>query len=850
MSATIDQLAIAIADRYRLDREIGAGGMATVYLAHDLKHDRPVAVKVLHPELSAVLGADRFLAEIKTTAALQHPHILPLFDSGSANGLLFYVMPLIEGETLRGRLSREKQLPVADAIRLTKEVASALDYAHRRGIIHRDIKPENILLHEGQALVADFGIALAVQSAGGSRITQTGLSLGTPQYMSPEQAMGEREITARSDVYSLGAVAYEMLVGEAPFTGPTAQSIVAKVMTEDPPSIVRQRKSVPESVQAAIFTALQKLPADRFGTTPEFAAAMDVSTSGSRTAGRAASLGLPASRSRRVALTIGAVAALIAGFAAGRASSGSAPGASIQFTPKTFRDQAVFNARLAPDGQTIVYSAALEGAVPEMFVIRPDYPESRPLGMRETHLLSVSSKGELAVLVRARYMSFRLFRGTLARVPLGGGAPRELMEGIREADWSPDGEQLAVIHDIDGRDRLEFPLGTVLHQSSGYLSDPRVSRDGARVAFIEHPWRYDDRGTVNVVDLKGTRIVQTKEFGALQGMAWSADGRKILFSADEPGRGMVIHAVSLDGDLREAIASPGDNILHDIAPNGRWIVSQERRAVMVHAKGAGATEPTDQSFLDYSFRPVISGDGRLLAFGDASSTSTTLYSTLLRATTGGEAARLGDGYPLAFSPDGKWVASAIPTTPVRMVLYPTRTGAERLLDVRPLDQLTSADWFPDSRTLLLCGNESGKPSMCYVRAPEDGALRPVTPAGSTDGLVSPDGRLVVARDGSSGARVYSLTQNGDPPSPAIDSSEQVLGWSRVGRGLLVGTPNSLTIQRVDLATGRRETVVNDSLRNQAGIVGIGMPVLANDPRMYAFTIRRQTSRLFMVTGVR
>ncbi|MFL5505688.1 MAG: serine/threonine-protein kinase, partial [Gemmatimonadales bacterium] len=237
MSTPVDRLGVALSDRYRLERELGQGGMATVYLAQDLKHDRQVAIKVLRPELAAVIGAERFVSEIKTTANLQHPHILPLHDSGEADSFLFYVMPFIEGETLRDRLTRDKQLPIPEAVRITKEVASALEYAHKRGVIHRDIKPENILLHDGAALVADFGIALAASKAGGDRMTQTGMSLGTPSYMSPEQAMGDRDIGPRSDVYALGAMAYEMLAGEPPFTGSSAQAIVAKVLTEEPASI-------------------------------------------------------------------------------------------------------------------------------------------------------------------------------------------------------------------------------------------------------------------------------------------------------------------------------------------------------------------------------------------------------------------------------------------------------------------------------------------------------------------------------------------------------------------------------------------------------------------------------------
>src|SRR3954471_439705 len=274
MPELLTRLQSALADRYRLEREVGAGGMATVYRAEDVRHDRRVALKVLRPELAAVIGAERFLAEIKLTDNLPPPHILPLFDSGEADGYLFYVMPYVEGETLRDRLTREKQLPVPDAIRIAEEVAGALDYAHRHGVVHRDIKPENILLHDGSALVADFGIALAASKASGARMTETGMSLGTPHYMSPEQAMGEREITARSDVYALGAVLYEMLTGEPPFTGATAQAVVARVVTESPRPLLSQRHTIPRNVEATVLTALEKLPADRFATAAEFAEAL------------------------------------------------------------------------------------------------------------------------------------------------------------------------------------------------------------------------------------------------------------------------------------------------------------------------------------------------------------------------------------------------------------------------------------------------------------------------------------------------------------------------------------------------------------------------------------------------
>ncbi|HWG32896.1 MAG TPA: protein kinase, partial [Gemmatimonadaceae bacterium] len=360
MTEIDERLRTALADRYRIERELGAGGMATVYLAEDLKHHRKVAIKVLHAELSAILGPERFLKEIELTANLQHPHILPLFDSGSADGLLYYVMPYVEGETLRHRLDREHQLPIADAIRIASEVADALEYAHKRGVVHRDIKPENILLRDGRALVADFGIALAVEQAGGQRMTQTGLSLGTPQYMSPEQAMGERNVDARTDMYALGAVTYEMLVGEPPFTGPTTQAIIARVITEEPRGLVAQRRSIPEPVEAAVLTALEKLPADRFGSAAEFARDLQADAPVRRTGSRVRHAPGRAIRVPFILALLAAsiVVAAVAFFAGRRTATGALPVTSFGRATKVTWDPGLEIApALSPDGRSVAYAS-------------------------------------------------------------------------------------------------------------------------------------------------------------------------------------------------------------------------------------------------------------------------------------------------------------------------------------------------------------------------------------------------------------------------------------------------------------------------------------------------------------
>ncbi|HET7041184.1 MAG TPA: protein kinase, partial [Gemmatimonadales bacterium] len=426
MTDALGRLATALSGRYRLERELGQGGMATVYLAQDLKHDRKVAIKVLRPELAAVIGAERFLTEIKTTANLQHPHILPLHDSGESDGFLFYVMPYVEGESLRDRLNREKQLPINDAVRISVEVAGALDYAHRHNVIHRDIKPENILLHDGRALVADFGIALAASKAGSTRMTETGMSLGTPHYMSPEQAMGEREITARSDVYALGCVTYELLCGEPPFGGPTAQAIVAKVLTEEPRPLLPKRHTIPPHVEAAVLTALEKLPADRFATAAEYAAALNDPT-GTAHGPRGTLISRAYPRPRRETMVVrGALAGcLLLGAAAawGWFRPRPAPPVTtlgLSLTPAPDPNGQV---ALTPDGERLVYQASgASVGTGRLWVKARGRVEATPLSGTDSAIA-------FALSPDSKWVAFQ--RGAhLFKVSLDGGAITPLADSV------------------------------------------------------------------------------------------------------------------------------------------------------------------------------------------------------------------------------------------------------------------------------------------------------------------------------------------------------------------------------------------------------------------------------------
>jgi eukaryotic-like serine/threonine-protein kinase len=659
--------------------------------------------------------------------------------------------------------------------------------------------------------------------------------------------MGEREITARSDVYALGCVTYEMLIGDPPFTGSTAQAIVAKVMTADPPPLAAQRRSVSPQVESAVLTALEKLPADRFATAAEFALALN------QRADAAPTRIVPAAaRPRampRLAFIGGALGLVALGLLAGRWAAGRDIPPALTFLQRSFRDEAIYNARFASDGQTIVYSSAAEAGSPELFLIRPDYPAPTALGLTGTQLLSVSSKGELAVLVRAEFVRHRLFLGTLARVPIGGGAPREVLDSVREADWSPDGADLAIIHDVGGRDHLEFPIGKVVYEASGYLSDPRVSPDGRSIAFAEHPFRWDDRGTVKIVDRAGKVAAVTGYYPAIEGVAWRPNGREVLFGAYD-NTGYVVRALGLNGRVRVAATGAGNLTPQDVSPSGRVLLTRDDAPFRLMLRGPGAASEVDVSWLDASLGPKLSRDGSLLAFADAGADAGTNYEVMLRKTGGGEVARLGEGEPAAFSPDGKWLLATVPSTPPRIVLYPTRAGAERAIAIDRFESIGSADWFPDGQSILFCGNRTGEASRCYVEPVAGGAPRAVTPPGTSAGFVSPDGQEVTAFSAVLGHRRYPVAGGGDRAIPGLTFHDQIVRWSPDGKAVIVGGPTSPTMDRVDVATGRRAPLVTVGSRPPGGPWRFIFFAMADDPQVYAYVGARYLSEIFTVDGVR
>jgi eukaryotic-like serine/threonine-protein kinase len=783
MTDAVRRLSAALADRYRLERELGQGGMATVYLAQDLRHDRKVAVKVLRPELAAVIGAERFLSEIKTTANLQHPHILPLFDSGkaierlggSSEGqsaeFLFYVMPYIEGESLRDRLNREKQLPIADAMRIATEVASALDYAHRHGVVHRDIKPENILLHDGQALVADFGIALAASKAGGTRMTETGMSLGTPTYMSPEQAMGEREITARSDVYALGCITYEMLVGEPPFSGPTAQSIVAKVMTEKPASLIARRDRIPLAVEDAILTALEKLPADRFATATEFATALEGGgRTDRRTVGRTHAT-LPSARPpiRPSILYAGLLSlAALAAWGWWRPKPSASLARFVVALPSSqmlVADVDGSSLAISEDGQRFIYTGASASGVRQLYLRELGQLEAKPIGGTEDAINPFFSPD-------GQWVGFAT-GSKLKRVALAGGAPIVISDAFnsRGAAWGPKD---VVIYDVSNTTGLSVisagggtpEVLTTLDSARQEISHrwPAILPGGKAVLFTIWRSAADNPVEIAVVSLETHQVKRLIAGGTHAQYAptghlvyGTLDGALLAVPFDLRRLEVTGAPVSI---LQGVLAKPSSgNSDFAISPSGTlaYVTGKTTSASLALVDRAGKEQVLGGT-LSTPESPRVSPDGRRIAL-DLAGTGTAfdiwVYSigpsTLTRFTFGSNGR-----YP-SWSPDGRQILFSAEAPPARtrsLFAKPSDGSGEATLLATRSGQLYDGVFSPDGRYLVYreTMSETGNMDLFALRLSGDTTPLPIvaTPFNERSPTLSPDGHWLAYTSNESG----------------------------------------------------------------------------------------------------
>ena len=798
---------------YEVLASLGAGGMGEVFRAKDTRLGRDVAVKVLPAGFAH--DADRrarFEREARAVAALSHPNIVAIHDTGLHESQIFVVMELLAGQTLRERLA-DGAVPVRKAVEIAVQIARGLGAAHGKGLVHRDLKPENVfLLDDGQVKVLDFGLARQAAGSEHSGATQTmavtdaGTVMGTMGYMAPEQLRAQ-EVDARADVFALGVVLYEMVSGARAFQRDTAADTMTAILTQEPPALVGSRPDLSPALDRIVRHCLEKNPNERFQSARDVAFALEA-LSGSSPSGVVPEASTPVVPTRRTTLSplvvaAAVAAAAVAGVAGSRMFSASAP-PPMAFTMKTFEPQAIFNARLMPDGETVVFSSARTGSEPSLFEIRQGTLEARPFGPPQTHLLSVSSKGELAVLTNAVYINHRLFTGTLARMTLEG-APSPWLDGVREADWSPDGSTLAIVRDLGTRDQLEYPIGTKLYEASGYISDPRVSPDGTRVAFMEHPERFDDRGHVKVVDTSGRVTTLAGEFWGEEGLAWLPDSSAVLFGASErsssgrePGEMTYqIWRASADGTgSGYALTSPGEFFIHDVAANGPWLASREELRYGVMARGAGQAEERDLSWLNKSWTPSLSSDGQRVLFADGNGGAD--YTVVWRKADGSPVVRMGDGDARAWSPDGKWALAKITSTS-QIVVYPFGAGEPVRLAMSPVNHIEWATWLADSRSVAFLGTEPSKAPRIYSQSIAGGPPQPILPESVHTAIFSPDGVTAAGAAADGTWSIYSLSGGAPRAIPGLES-DTVVAFSDDGRAVIVrkGFEAPARLDRIDL----------------------------------------------------
>jgi Tol biopolymer transport system component len=840
-----------------------------VYRARDTRLDRTVAIKVLPESFSSDPDRlRRFEQEARAVAALNHPNIMGIYDVGSEAGVHYLVSELLEGESLRDKLS-EGALGARRAAEYALQVAHGLAAAHEKGIVHRDLKPENVFVaRDGRVKILDFGLAklTAAASSGGKGAapgdimtspggeTAAGIVLGTVEYMSPEQVRGQA-VDHRSDIFALGAMLYEMLTGERAFHRETAAETMTAILKDDVPEFSDPGHRVPPGLERIVRRCLEKTPEQRFQSASDLGFALEA-VSGISTSSPVAPITATGGwwgRKWFMPLGIAAlVLALCVSIYFAWRNAGRGVNSTVSYKQMSYRPQTIFRAAFAPDGKTIVFSAAYEGAVPALYIIQPEYPEAKATGLTGVQLLSVSRRGELAVLTHAIYIAHRLFHGTLARMPLGGGAPREILENVEEADWTPDGSDLAIIREVDGKSRLEYPVGKILYQTAGYVSDLRFSPKGDRIAFMDHPSRYDDRGLVAVVDLAGKKTDLAGGFWGMEGLAWSKDGDEVFFSASVGGNNYQPRGVTLSGKQRLVLPAAGSLVVFDISPDGHWLVERQDYITVVVAKDPASGRERDLSWLDYSSEPNISEDGRTLTFDEESSATGSNYSVCLRKTDGSPVVVLGEGANGGASPDGRWVAGIVFTTPPKLMLYPTGAGEARMMERSSLENYATPDWFPDNKRLLVCGNEPGRATRCYVQELAGGAPQPITPEGTTQGWVSPDGKLILGRTGAGEFFLYPVG-NGEPrPVPHVGRDDKLIRWGADGRSLLVFHENELParVEKVDLESGRRTLLQELAPADRSGVTSIGAVSMSGDGKWYAYSYNRDASQLFTVEGVK
>jgi hypothetical protein len=841
---------------YTILAPLGAGGMGEVYRARDPRLGREVAVKVLPAEVSGDgERLRRFEQEARAASALNHPNILTVFDTGSQDGTVYLVTEVLEGETLRGRLAGGA-LPARKAIEIGTQIARGLAAAHERGIVHRDLKPENLFLtRDGRVKILDFGLAKLQQSeiAEAPTIltgTEPGVVLGTVGYMAPEQVRG-RPADHRADLFAFGAVLYEMLTGRRAFQKDSAAETMSAILREEPPEL-----AVPPGLDRVVRHCLEKEPQHRFQSASDLAFDLESISVLSGTGASPTRAGRRRGWLRAAAAGLLLALAFLAGGLAHREWGRSEP---PRFKRLTFRLGNLTNARFAPDGQTIVYSASWDGRLMEIFTTRTDSPESRSLGLPPGTLHSISPRGEMLISLLQVKKDGAFIGHTLARLPLAGGAPRPVLASHYPhwVDWAPGGETFADLHAGDYGARIEYPRGKGIWASEGYAWDLRVAPAGDALAFCED--RGDLQQAVVVTDRGGKVLARSGGWSQVpffewlrRGcLAWTPDGREVWFTGARPGEESGLYALTRGGEVRLILRLADDMALFDIAPDGRALLAQVSRRTGIRARAPGEAQERDLSWFESSELADLSADGRWVLFTESGKGGGERMAVYLRRTDGSPAVRLGEGRALALSPDGRWALARGAADPGRLFLLPTGAGEPRALPPAPM-AVTAARWLPGGRKLLVGGTLPGKGFQLSVLEIGSDRARPFAWSGSEQFVPSPDGSRVAVWT-FDGVKVQPIEGGAPQAMPAgVTLDELPIQWREDGRALYLAKFNAVGrwIDEVDLATGRRRHWKELRAVGPSPSSAILNLLMTPDGQAYAYDVRSILSTLYLVEGLR
>ena len=845
---------------YEIVALIGAGGMGEVYRARDARLGRDVALKLLPDSFASdAERLRRFEQEARAVAALSHPNILAIYDIGQYEGAPYLVSELLEGESLRAVLA--KGVPShRRALDYAAQIAQGLAAAHSKDIAHRDLKPDNIFVtREGRAKILDFGLAKTVLKPAAhpgvavgatmtvaAPVTEVGTVMGTAGYMSPEQVRGGA-VDCRTDIFSFGAVLYEMLSGQRVFKRDTTADTMAAILNDDPPELLESGRQIPPALDRIVRHCLEKSPDHRFQSARDLA--FDLESVPTLTGSNTVAAIKTKQRRKWLYVAAGALLTAIAVAAGLMLAASRRPASGSQFHQLTYRLGTLGTARFTPDGQNVIYTAAWEGSPPELYTVPANGQGGHPLDIHDARLLAVSSRGEIAVALTPKELTPFLVPGTLARTTQFGGAPKPEIENVEAADFSPDGAQLAIARVVPEEHlcQLEYPVGKVLYRSPS-IDAVRFSPNGRYLAFLTHENAVDDRGTVIIVQKTGEKVVASQIYQSAQGLAWSPSGDEVWTTS--PLESGEIHAMNLAGKVRQPMAVPGRLFLQDISVNGQLLARQgiARRGIVI---GQGDSQ-RDLSWLDFGYLRDVSRDGKTMLFEEEGSESQN-YTVFVRNLDGSPATPIGEGYGVALSNDKRWALALKLTSPVELWLLPLGPGEARRINPPTLEPIFSASFLSDGHRIVYAAQEAGHRPRVWIQDLSAGAPRPITPEGFVSSWVSPDDKWVVVLDVHSTAHLLSIDTGKLQDLPFLKQDQNILGWTADGL-LYVMTPpkgsrSTVHVEKVNPHTGAATPWRDLAVPAIAGAFP-EPPVITPDGSTYGFGYRLRLWDLYTVSGVR